>query len=126
MTGTIWDFNCQYGILSLSNHVRARGRGKGKETFRACMQLIDVILRIVASSGGYSWDTETRKIDWKVSISHEKPLHGDATSANPSAVATSSNPYGTETPEVVKVVILGAPGVGKTAIIQVSVLVWPI
>ncbi len=67
---------------------------------------------------------ETETTAWKMTISHSDPYTDDRepppTAKQLAAAAVSGKPYSQEGDDMVKVVVMGAPGVGKTAIIQVS------
>ena len=83
---------------------------------------------LTGSNGyGYGYGDVGERIEWKVhkssglfhdrySVDHDDDDHDQSGQT----AATSANPYGSTGPRTVKAVLLGAPGVGKTAIIQVS------
>lgn len=85
---------------------------------------IAIIVMATTSSGdsgdqqwGQGYDHGGSQVEWsvKTTTAHEHP------SKPPEPI--SSNPYSTDSaPNHVKIVVLGAPGVGKTAIIQASVV----
>lgn len=68
-------------------------------------------------------ETETRT-DWKMTISHSDPYTDDRepppTAKQLAALAATGKPYTEAADDLVKVAFVGAPGVGKTSIIQVS------
>ena len=52
--------------------------------------------------------------EWQVTTNHTKPMPEKSQSQ-------TGNGYGNETDNHIKVVLVGAPGVGKTSIVQVTV-----
>ena len=77
---------------------------------------------IAATQNTYSGEAVT-KVAWSVTTPHSDPYTDDRdpppTAKQLADAAATGKPYSPDGDDLVKVVILGAPGVGKTSIIQV-------
>ena len=71
-------------------------------------QLVDAVQ---SWGGGYGRDSHT---EWQVTTNHTKPMPEKSQSQ-------TGNGHGNENDNHIKVVLVGAPGVGKTSIVQVIV-----